>query len=67
MHPDQFSALTNSLKSLDVSDSLLRDWFAGQALSSIDLSMWAAKDAAKQSYAIADAMMEERGERIRDE
>lgn len=44
----------------------LRDWFAGQALSTVaayqqeDVATWSYKDFADHAYGIADAMLRER-------
>ena len=62
MEPSQYKGLLKAAKSLDVSNSMLRDWFAGQSLIGLNLDYDRA-EIVERAYAIADAMMEERGER----
>ena len=60
----QMEKLMEAAKNLEVSDSLLRDWFAGQALSNIPNLLPEYKNSSvKLSYDYADAMMEERERR----
>ena len=49
------------LENLSSQEITLRDWFAGQALASIDTSLHSAYIASRV-YEIADAMMEERND-----
>ena len=63
----QMEKFQESIKNLEVSDSLLRDWFAGQVLSTLsrNTAVHAASDAVL-AYDWADAMMEERAKRKKE-
>ena len=66
LQPAQYEGLLKAAKNLGVgvSDSLLRDWFAGQALTSTSASgKLGDGDRAKRAYELAEAMMKERRRR----
>ena len=61
IQPDQLKELLNAAKNLDVPDSLLRDWFAGQALGGLLAILRRDKKSGPGlAYDWAEAMMKER-------
>ena len=64
LEPTQYEGLLKAAKNLEVSDSLLRDWFAGQVLGNMG-HKFSLEETAALSYKYADAMMKERSQRYK--